>query len=75
MAAGAPEEILYEAKPHIGTDKLPGVVRSIRQQVIALGGEVRFSTQVTGFRLKEGRLVGPHAAHPRRGRRPWSAPR
>ena len=58
VAAGAPEEILYEAKPHIGTDKLPGVVRSIRQQVIALGGEVRFSTQVTGFRLKEGRLVG-----------------
>ena len=58
VAAGAPEEILYEAKPHIGTDKLPGVVRSIRQQVIALGGEVRFSTQVTDFRLKEGRLVG-----------------
>ena len=58
VAAGAPEEILYEAKPHIGTDKLPGVVRSIRQQVIALGGEVCFSTQVTGFRLKEGRLVG-----------------
>lgn len=58
VAAGAPEEILYEAKPHIGTDKLPGVVRSIRRQVIALGGEVRFSTQVTGFRLKEGRLVG-----------------
>ena len=58
VAAGAPEEILYEAKPHIGTDKLPGVVRSIRQQIITLGGEVRFSTQVTGFRLKDGRLAG-----------------
>lgn len=58
VKAGAPEEILYEAKPHIGTDKLPGVVRSIRQQIITLGGEVRFSTQVTGFRLKDGRLAG-----------------
>ena len=56
--AGAPPEILYEAKPHVGTDRLPQVVRSIRRQIIALGGEVRFSTQVTGFRLKEGRLAG-----------------
>ena len=54
--AGAPEEILYEAKPHIGTDRLPGVVRSIREQVIALGGEVRFSTQAVGFVVKDGQL-------------------
>ena len=58
VAAGAPQEILYEAKPHIGTDKLPGVVRSIREQVIALGGEVRFSTKVTGFLLRERTLTG-----------------
>lgn len=58
VASGAPQEILYEAKPHIGTDKLPGVVRSIREQVISLGGEVRFSTQVTGFLLREGTLTG-----------------
>ena len=58
VASGAPEEILYEAKPHIGTDKLPGVVRSIRQRVIELGGEVRFSTKASGFLLREGKLTG-----------------
>lgn len=58
VRSGAPEEILYEAKPHIGTDKLPGVVRSIRERVIALGGEVRFSTKAEGFLLREGKLTG-----------------
>lgn len=58
VRSGAPEEILYEAKPHIGTDKLPGVVRSIRERVIALGGEVRFSTKAEGFLLQEGKLTG-----------------
>ena len=58
VANGAPEEILFEAKPHVGTDRLPGVVRSIREQVIALGGEVRFSTKAAGFLLREGRLTG-----------------
>ncbi len=58
VKAGAPEEILYEAKPHVGTDKLPGVVRAIREEVIALGGEVRFSTQAAGFHIREGRLAG-----------------
>lgn len=56
--AGAPQEILFDAKPHIGTDKLPGIVRRIREQVIALGGEVRFSTQVVGFSLEGGKLKG-----------------
>lgn len=41
---GAPEEILTKAKPHIGTDKLRGVVTGIRERIIKLGGEVRFST-------------------------------
>ncbi len=58
VKAGAPEEILFEAKPHIGTDRLPGVVKSIREQIIALGGQVRFSTKVTGFQLRNGRLQG-----------------
>lgn len=58
VAAGAPEEILYEAKPHVGTDKLPTVVKNIRERIISLGGEVRFSTRVTGFRLKNGKLCG-----------------
>ncbi len=45
--AGAPPEIIYEAKPHIGTDILRDVVRNIRQEIISLGGEVRFLTRLT----------------------------
>ena len=45
-AKGAPEEILWSAKPHIGTDKLAAVVKSIREEVIALGGEVRFGCRL-----------------------------
>mgnify|MGYP000069651765 CR=1 FL=1 len=74
VRAGAPEEILYEAKPHIGTDKLPGVVRAIREQIIALGGQVQFSTQAAGFVLKDGRLAGLRLRTPQ-GRKSWSAPR
>ena len=43
---GAPEEILYEAKPHIGTDILKDVVASIRKEIESLGGEVHFRTKV-----------------------------
>ncbi|MBQ7543125.1 MAG: hypothetical protein IJT44_12630 [Clostridia bacterium] len=43
---GAPEEILWSAKPHIGTDKLAGVVKAFREEVIALGGEVRFGCRL-----------------------------
>ena len=50
--AGAPEEILYDAKPHIGTDLLRGVVKNIREKIKALGGEVRFFAKVTGFEWK-----------------------
>lgn len=56
--AGAPEEILYEAKPHIGTDRLPGTVKAIRERILSLGGEVRFETAVTGLRSREGALCG-----------------
>ncbi len=56
--AGAPEEILYEAKPHIGTDRLPAVVKAIREEVVSLGGEVRFSAKVTGFQSRDGQLTG-----------------
>ena len=55
---GAREDILYDAKPHIGTDVLIDVVRNLRRQVISLGGEVRFDTKVTGFRLSEGHICG-----------------
>ncbi len=47
VEAGAPEHILYEAKPHIGTDILVEVVRSLRNQILAWGGEVRFKARVT----------------------------
>jgi uncharacterized protein len=51
--AGAPAEILYEAHPHIGTFKLVKVVESIREQIIALGGEVRFEQRVVDVMLKK----------------------
>ena len=56
--AGAPEEILWEARPHIGTDRLRDTVKGIREQIIALGGEVRFETKLTGLRVADGRVTG-----------------
>ena len=47
---GAPKEILSQAKPHVGTDKLKNVVKSIREEIIRLGGEVHFNSQVTDIR-------------------------
>lgn len=57
-AAGAPPEILTDAKPHIGTDRLPGVVKNIRREIIRLGGQVRFSTKLVGLESENGRLAG-----------------
>ena len=54
--AGAPEEILYDAKPHIGTDLLRGVVKHIREKIISLGGEVRFFAKVTGFAWEDNQI-------------------
>jgi len=51
VQAGAPEEILYAAHPHIGTFKLVKVVENLRAQIIALGGEVRFGQRVTDVLL------------------------
>jgi len=56
--AGAPEEILWQAKPHIGTDNLKKTVRGIREQIVALGGEVRFETLLTGLRVEDNRITG-----------------
>lgn len=50
---GAPESILYDSKPHIGTDILTTVVKNIRNEIIAFGGEVHFHTKVTGFSTVE----------------------
>lgn len=55
---GAPEEILYDYKPHIGTDILKEIVRSMREEILALGGEVRFETKVTDLRIADGRIKG-----------------
>lgn len=54
---GAPEEIAWQAKPHIGTDRLRGVIRSIREEIVRLGGEVHFNTPVTDLVLRSGRLA------------------
>ena len=48
---GATPEILYEAHPHIGTDKLPRIISNICQTIISSGGEIHFSSKVTGFEI------------------------
>ncbi|ODV09923.1 MAG: hypothetical protein ABT20_09550 [Rubrivivax sp. SCN 70-15] len=58
VKAGAPEEILFVAKPHIGTFRLVGMVEKMRAEIEALGGEVRFRQHVTGLRIESGRLRG-----------------
>lgn len=55
---GAKESILYEAKPHIGTDVLCQIVGRMRREIIRLGGIVRFSSCVTGIEIREGRVAG-----------------
>ena len=57
-AAGAPEEILWQAKPHIGTDRLPETVRGLRRMILAAGGEVRFRTRLTDMEIQNGALRG-----------------
>lgn len=58
IKAGAPPEILYKNKPHIGTDKLRGIVKRMRQEIIASGGEVRFRAKVTDFIIEKGTITG-----------------
>ena len=55
---GAPAEIAWKQKPHVGTDLLRGVITSIRREIDTLGGEVHFNTALTGFEQKNGRLTG-----------------
>ena len=58
VAAGAPKEIIYKQKPHIGTDVLRLVVKNIREEIKRLGGEVRFNTLVEDLRVEDGRVSG-----------------
>ena len=56
VKAGAPEETLYMAKPHVGTDLLRGVVANLRNEIISLGGEIRFETKLEDIVTKDGKI-------------------
>lgn len=58
VRCGAPEEILYVQKAHIGTDLLRGVVQNLREEIRSLGGEVLFETKLTGLHIEKGALRG-----------------
>ena len=58
VKAGAREDILFDTKPHVGTDVLLTVVQNIRQRILSLGGEVRFNAQVTDLYQENGRITG-----------------
>ncbi|MGB1311102.1 MAG: NAD(P)/FAD-dependent oxidoreductase [Leucothrix sp.] len=58
VEAGAPDEILYVSKPHIGTFKLVSMVEKMRAKIIALGGEIRFGCRVDDFLLENGHMTG-----------------
>jgi len=58
VRAGAPAEILYVSKPHIGTFRLTGVVTRMREEILALGGDVRFESKVTDLLIDNGRVEG-----------------
>lgn len=55
---GAPQSVTYDAKPHVGTDILVDVVRSIREEILSLGGDVIFGARFESFLSRDGRLVG-----------------
>ena len=57
-AHGAPEEILYNAQPHIGTDKLRDTVRNIREEIVREGGKVFFDTKLTDILTRDGKVIG-----------------
>ena len=59
--AGASADILYDAKPHIGTDELVTVVQNLREKILHYGGEVRFGTKLTGLEVCEGRVAAVRA--------------
>ncbi|WP_332404468.1 NAD(P)/FAD-dependent oxidoreductase [Vibrio metschnikovii] len=58
VAAGAPEEIMYVSKPHIGTFKLVTMIEKMRATILELGGEIRFSTRVDDIHQQDGKIIG-----------------
>ena len=57
VEAGAPSSILYDQKPHLGTDLLIRILRNMRSQIMDMGGEFRFRSQMTDFHVENGRVV------------------
>jgi uncharacterized FAD-dependent dehydrogenase len=62
VAAGAPDDILFQARPHLGSDRLPAMVTRIRETITALGGEIRFNSLVTGLRVNGGGITAVDVA-------------
>ncbi|GAB6181464.1 oxidoreductase [Desulfotomaculum defluvii] len=58
VSAGAPAEILYSHKPHVGTDILRNVVKNVRHRIISLGGEVCFNAKITDIKIERGMVTG-----------------
>ncbi len=58
VAHGAKEDILYEAHPHIGTNKLPNIVAALRESILLAGGEILFNTKVTDFIINRDEIKG-----------------
>ena len=54
---GAPESILYESHPHIGTNKLPGIITAMRKKILDYGGEIHFGKKVVDFIIKDGKIL------------------
>ena len=64
VSHGAPEDIKWSHRPHIGTDVLRGVVRSMRRELLSLGADIRFEHQLVGLERANGRLAAVTAASP-----------
>ena len=64
VEAGAPKDVKYSHKPHVGTDVLRGVVKTIREELLSLGCEVRFSHRLDGLMLQGEQLTGIRVAGP-----------
>jgi uncharacterized FAD-dependent dehydrogenase len=59
---GADSSILYEARPHIGSDKLPGIIKAIREQILGCGGEIYFETRMSGLIHHQDTVIGIRTA-------------
>ena len=64
VSFGAPEDILIDAKPHVGTDRLFGVLQNLRRELLSLGAEIRFSHQLTGIECENGALLALRVSAP-----------